>query len=174
MSGGCRCGSLRISGQELPPTAHPNIPGSERERLLELASCFSILTGGISVSSAASLVPKVHSPFCADLTCGACLQTFRFFSAQGIVFGGLLRIAPRSIPASFSGVARANWPHPINSFPPFLRRAIYVRLEPAAPDRHFIDDPDFDIMFGRALEPVVGRYRRPSVGGRLSETYPPS
>jgi hypothetical protein len=168
----CRCGNIRIRGKPLPTGVYPNIPSSERTRLLACSSCFSVQLRGVDIADISNLSVKSQGPVCADLYCSSCRSTFRFFSGRGFCYVGRLGDSnPRettNVPVTESG--------PL-VFPAFLQPLLgrqdfgvrsargsdaSLRSEDGAPSG---DDGDFDVMFSSKFDPVVGSYRRLSAAG---------
>jgi hypothetical protein len=158
----CSCGNLRITGKDLPARSRPNIPSSERARFLPLLSCSCVFQRGISVTDFSTLLLKSHSTVCADIACSACSSAFRFFNAPGASYFGPVREARHSS-GGVTSLPLSNGPgQSLSRFPKFLQNLMNRQPTPIvrSSDAGNLGDGDFDFMFSRKLDPVVGSCRR--------------
>jgi hypothetical protein len=157
----CFCGNCQLSGESLPSGVYPNILSSERSRLTACKALFTISPRSVRVEDLSHTQFKAQSHACVDLCCAKCRTTFRFFVGQATLYGGCVEPSKHRRLARFSSAEAA--PAPI---PSILRNYIQTPV-PTSPRKKDLNSPhltdtDFDLMFSRRTNPIVGSFRSSS------------
>jgi hypothetical protein len=138
----------------------PNIPASERARLVACTAIFAIKTRCFDIRDLSRASGTVHSSICSDLCCRGCHETFRVFSGRTFTFAGRLGAgpAPAAAPAQ---VPRQRLP---GSLVPFIARSRKIDSTGSVLQEFTLPaDSDLEVMFVNRGEPVVGSLRRSSL-----------
>jgi hypothetical protein len=160
---GCACGNLRIAGQFLPAGVYPNIPASERSRLMECMLLRSVQPRTVVVFDTTKTSPQLLSPVCSDIECLGCHEVFRFFCGRTFSYAGKVRAsapggqaqAKGSIPAAVLSLFQtgASWAKTKTNGTRGQRPADCSSFDPA-------QDVEFDAMVTCRNDPVVGSFKR--------------
>jgi hypothetical protein len=142
----CSCGNIRVRGQALPSGVYPNIPPSERPRLMACRSLLSVQPRCFQVRDVQRTASKQHSPTCTDFHCTNCNHVFRIFVTRMQAYVSKL---PESAPL----------PQRTNGYPPALSPFITVAGPTQRQPREATEDADLDVMFSGEADPIVGSYR---------------
>jgi hypothetical protein len=142
----CSCGNIRVHGPPLPPGVYPNIPANERPHLMACRSVLTVQPRAFQIRDLQQTASKMQSSVCTDFSCVICSQVFRIFSTRAQTYVAKL---PESAPL----------PQRTNAPPPVVSELISLSCMSQRPPRNTPEDPDFDMMFSREADPIVGSYR---------------
>jgi hypothetical protein len=147
----CSCGNVSLKGEQLPYGVYPNIPASERPRLMACRSLLSVQSHCLQVIDLQRTAAKPHSNTCTEFYCTTCSQVFRIFTGCPYTYISKL---PECAPFPFSPGRNAG---------KVLSPVIASLITAAAPNpkmrREHTEDVDFDVMFSGDSDPRVGSYR---------------
>jgi hypothetical protein len=155
---------LRIFGPPLPSGVYPNIPSTERARLVACQQIRSCPPRSVEVQDPSKVSPKLHSAICTDVHCDTCNDAVRFFCGRSFAYVG--KIA-EPLPHHTAGTARKSLPGAITAL---LGRS--ARPSRAPPSDVGSEDVDFEVMFASRSDPVVGSYKPEMIGSIESDGGP--
>jgi hypothetical protein len=122
-------------------------------------SLYSIKTRCFDLRDISSTSSTVHGPICSDLHCGCCRETFRVFSGKSFTFAGKVK---NSQPVESMTIP--------DSLTPFISHGRLRRVDSDVPGVQDLlpSDLDFEVMFTRRDETIVGSVRHSSFPGSSS------
>lgn len=138
----CRCGNIKVKGDQLPPGSYPNLPATERANISQCRVFLTISKQSISIQNFAQISSRIINSFCTEVICKQCSTFFRFFTSRSVFYCGLVGAsAPRPNQRHQTLIVH----HPSNSnpenqsFPHQLRQFLANEARPRSQTTHSID-----------------------------------